>query len=75
MTARTPITGACVWHGQDMASSPRWQRDLTPAALAEIDAALRAVQRRGLAWHAITRQDFPLEQAADQLAAVAEELE
>jgi hypothetical protein len=75
MTTRTPITGACVWHGRDIATSPRWQRDLTPAALAEIDAALRAVQRRGLAWHAITRNDFPLEQAADLLADAAEELE
>jgi len=43
-----PIGGACVWHGHDMAESKRWQRQLSPLQLAEIDAALRGARARGL---------------------------
>jgi hypothetical protein len=75
MTEPQPITGACVWHGRDMAASRRWIRVLPPDAVAEIDAALRAVRRRNLAWHAITRADFPLPRAAALLADIRGELE
>jgi hypothetical protein len=75
MTTRTPITGACAWLGSDMARSTRWQRDLTPAAIAEIDAALREVQKRGLAWQEVTRENFPLPGLAPLFADMAEELE
>ena len=75
MTAPAPIAGACVWHGRDMAKSRRWIRALAPDTLAEIDAALRAVRRRGLAWHAIARDDFPLPRSAGLLDDVRGELE
>ncbi len=72
---RNPITGPCAWHGKDMARSRRWVRELPPAALAEIDAALAAVKRRGLAWHEITAADFPLPSLAPLVADIADELE
>jgi Taurine catabolism dioxygenase TauD, TfdA family len=75
MTNLKPITGACAWHGSDMARSTRWIRDLPPAAIDEIDAALRAMQRRGLAWPEVTRRAFPLPTLAPLLAEIAEELE
>src|SRR5262249_34424621 len=55
-----PLTRASGWHGAPMARSTRWTRELSPAMLDEIEAALRRVQRRGLAWNAVTRDDFPL---------------
>jgi len=55
-----PIAGACVWHGSEIAHSPRWRRRLSPAQLAEIDAALAAVRARGLAWDEMDAADFPL---------------
>jgi len=55
-----PIAGACVWHGSEMAHSSRWLRRLSAAQLTEIDAALRAVRARGLAWEEIAAADFPL---------------
>jgi hypothetical protein len=55
-----PITGACVWHGSDMARSRRWRRLLSSEQLAEIDAALAAARRRGLGWEEMTAVDFPL---------------
>jgi hypothetical protein len=75
VTALRPITGACVWHGRDMAYSRRWVHDFTPPMLQEIDTALRGAQRRGLAWHDVTREAFPLPLSAGLLAEAAEELE
>jgi len=75
MSAHTPITGPCAWIGRDMVRSRRWIRDLGPTDIAALDAALLAVERRGLAWHAITREDFPLPGLARLFADIREELE
>jgi hypothetical protein len=75
MTTPAPLTGACVWHGRDMAQSRRWIRELAPDAIAEIDAAVRAVRRRNLAWPAIARADFPLPRSQRLLADIRDELE
>ncbi len=75
MTIPAPIEGDCVWHGRDMAGSRRWIRPFAPDALAEIDAALRGVRRRGLAWLAIAREDFPLPRTETLLADIRDELE
>jgi hypothetical protein len=75
MTTPAPIAGASVWHGRDMAQSRRWVRVLAPETVAEIDAALHAVRRRGLAWDAVARADFPLPRAAALLDDIRDELE
>ncbi len=75
MTGRVPLTGASVWLGSEMASSTRWIRDLPADAVDEIDAALQAVRRKGLAWHQITRADFPLPTLDVLFEDIAEELE
>jgi Taurine catabolism dioxygenase TauD, TfdA family len=75
MTDLAPITGACAWLGKDIARSTRWVRDLEPADIAEIEAALEGVERRGLAWHEIRRADFPLPNLGALLSDIAEELE
>ena len=75
MSVRQPISGDFVWHGADIARSPRWIRDLPRAAIDEIDAALAFVRRRRLAWNAIAREDFSLPFTARHLSDVAAELE
>ena len=75
MTELAPITGACAWLGKDIAHSTRWIRDLRPADVAEIEAALEGVERRGLAWHEIRREDFLLPNLGALLSEIAEELE
>jgi hypothetical protein len=75
MTDRHKITGTCAWLGGEMASSTRWQRDLGPDAVAAIDAALHEVQCRGLAWHEVTRESFPLPGLAGLFADIQDELE
>jgi len=71
----TPIAGPEAWLGRDMTASSDWIRPFAPREIDEIDAALRAVQRRGLAWPKFGRDDFPLPILARGLAAVLDELE
>ncbi|HEY7204292.1 MAG TPA: TauD/TfdA family dioxygenase [Methylomirabilota bacterium] len=70
-----PITGPPVWRGDDLARSTDWIRPLSPSAIAEIDAALRAVQARGLAWRDVGPADFPLPGLSADLAQVSHDLE
>src|SRR5258706_14301709 len=75
MTTHTALAGRDAWLGEAMADSPAWVRELSAAALAEIDAALRDVRRRGVPWQSITRADFPLPSLGTLLHDVATELE
>jgi Taurine catabolism dioxygenase TauD, TfdA family len=70
---RRPLTDPCAWQGREMTENPRWQRDLTPAEIGEIDRAQRAVQ--GMAWREVTAEAFPLPGMTDRFAEIAEELE
>jgi hypothetical protein len=70
-----PISGPQAWLGRDMGSAHDWIRPLSPAAVAEIDAALEAVQRRGLAGPKFGREDFPLPTFPRELTAILDELE
>jgi Taurine catabolism dioxygenase TauD, TfdA family len=74
-TTAPPIGGRCAWRGAELATSSDWIRPISAAAIDELDAALRAVKARGLAWHDITRDDFPLAGFRAELAAVSDELE
>jgi hypothetical protein len=64
-----------VWRGVDLERSPEWIRAITPAEVDELDAALGAVQRRGLDWRQLTRDDFSIPRLARSLAEVSRELE
>src|SRR5262245_8544609 len=72
---RHPLDAPCAWHGRDMAASSRWLRDLSARDLAEIDSALKSVQKQGLAWHEVTAEKFPLPSLRKRLLEIAEELE
>jgi hypothetical protein len=58
-----------------MANSSRWIRALEPADIAEIDAALRSTQAKGVPWHETTADDFPLDRLGARLDEIADELE
>ena len=77
MTTATaqPIVGPEAWRGAELARSTDWIRPLSGAAIDELDVALRAVERRGLGWREITREDFPLSTLSAELARVSDELE
>jgi Taurine catabolism dioxygenase TauD, TfdA family len=74
-TPAPPLAGPMVWRGADLARSTDWIRTLDSAEVDELDAALQAARRRGLAWPSMTREDFPIPRLARTLAEVARELE
>jgi hypothetical protein len=76
MTATAmPIGGRQAWLGSELAASSDWIHRVSAVAVAEIDAALRAVQRRGLDWPDFGPAEFPLPTFARELAGVLDELE
>ena len=54
-----PITGSCVWHGDEMAGSPRWQRSIIPRRSSPRSTARSPPRRRG-GWEVMDAADFPL---------------
>jgi len=75
VTATRPIQGPEVWRGEALARSTDWIHEISAAEQAELDAALREVQRRGLGWRELRREDFAIPRFARALARVSEELE
>ena len=58
---RQPIQGTSAWFAADMrAREAEWTHHLSPTETAEIEAALKSVQARGLDIADISREDFPL---------------
>src|SRR5215470_1667745 len=72
---RKLLEGPEVWSGAELEAAGDWRFQLTAPMLAEIDAALAGVKRRGIAWDAMERADFPLPQTAPLLAEIARRLE
>ena len=59
--SRRPIEGPSAWTGADMRGrEAEWSYRLSPSEIAEIEAALKSVQARGLDIADIRREDFPL---------------
>jgi hypothetical protein len=69
------ITGPAAWRGTDLQGDSSWLHPLTPAAVAEIDAALAHVKAQGLRFPDFGRNDFPLQALASELQRHADELE
>ena len=55
-----PVESPAVWLGRDLAKTDKWIHRLSDDEIAELDAALRQTQERGLAIIDIGREDFPL---------------
>ena len=76
MVLTQQITGPAAWTGRSLEGDGSWSHRLSDAALASLDAALRSVQARGLAFPDLVRDDFPVDPAlAAELARHADELE
>jgi hypothetical protein len=71
---RGPIEGPSVWYGPDLANSDEWIYELSSAEQAEILAALRDVQQRGLDIQDIRRGDFPLPAFGARLDALRQDV-
>ena len=70
-----PMAGPEAWLGADVARSPEWIQPVPVRALAEMDAALRGLERRGLGWPRFGRDEFPLPMFSGELTGALDELE
>ena len=72
---RQPLHGPFVWTGDELAHATDWQFNLTPVMADEIDAALVAFKRRGIAWPEMRRGHFEIPRTADLLGEISTALE
>ena len=70
-----PFQSRSAWTARGMADPNDWVHRVSNADIAEIDAALRHVQSRGLGIPDITRETFPLDGLAASLAEIRREVE
>ncbi len=75
MIPTQPIEGPFAWRGREIQSSTDWIETLSPAEIAEVEAAMRSVKQRGLKLHEVRRRDFPLPTLSRRLARTARDLE
>src|SRR5262245_28807691 len=76
MTDRArPIGGPAAWRAEDLARSTDWIWEISAESAREIEAALRAVQRRQLPWPAIRKEDFAVPSLVRPLAEISRVLE
>lgn len=69
-----PVIDPAGWRAADMRTSDRWIRTFGPEQIAEVRAAVAAIERRGMAIVDIRRRDFPLPKTAALLADVGREI-
>ena len=73
--ALTAVGGPAAWHGPDMAKRMQeWTHSFTGDELAELDAAVEVVCKRGLDVIDIRQEDFPLPLLGPRLAEIRREL-
>jgi len=65
-------TGPAAWYGPEMARRSDWQMPLTPAEIAEVEAATKSLAAREADIAAIKPPDFPLPTLGRKLAARVE---
>ena len=64
------IDGPAAWYGPDMAARRDWLEELTPAEIAEVEAATARAAESGSELAHIAKEDFPLPQLAPRLARI-----
>ncbi len=68
------ITGLSAWYGPALAKDRSWIEVLTPTELAEIDAAVRAVNAAGIDLAHIRKEHFPLPAFGRRLARITDDV-
>jgi hypothetical protein len=69
-----PVRDPAAWTADDLASDQGWIYQLTEGDIAELDAAVRAIEDRGLDILEITKTDFVVPSFARRLDAICEDI-
>src|SRR3954462_582470 len=72
---RRHIDEPCAWKAEDLRRDPSWIYELSKNEIAEIEAALKAVNQAGVPLLNIRARDFPLAAAAQRMRDVSNQLE
>ena len=72
---RQPVREPSAWKAAELRQDPSWIYTLTTAEIAEIEAALKAVNAAGTPLLEIRPRDFPLPTLATRLREVSRQLE
>ncbi len=69
-----PVDSPAAWMGRDLAGSTAWQYRVDGADLADLEAAMASVRRKGLKLIDVRREDFPLPRFSRKLVELRHEL-
>lgn len=72
---REPYASPAAWLAADMRKTSDWIYHVTDSEIAELDAALRQVKARGLAFWQVTKADFPLPGFSRRIADIVSAIE
>lgn len=72
---REPISGACVWHGSELAARQDWCFSLSQDMWSELQAATKDAVRQSRAWQTVDSHNFQIPQTAVLLEGIANFLE
>ena len=75
LIVKHPLTGPAAWTGDSLAGDEGWIHRLSASDVAALDAALAALEARGLRFPDFDRDDFPIGPLASRLPGWAAELE
>ena len=64
------ISGLSAWYGPDVAARADWIEPLSPAELAEVEAASARFTQSGSDWQGLSAEDFPLPTLSQRLARI-----
>ena len=65
-----PLGGDSAWYGPDIADQAEWIELLSPAELAEIEAAAQRLAQREIDWQTVSHDDFPLPTLKQRMSGV-----
>ena len=69
-----PVIDPAGWTKEEIAASTDWMHELSPAEVADLDAAVGAVRARGLELMEVARADFPLPTLGPVLDSIARDV-
>jgi hypothetical protein len=69
-----PVVDPAAWTKEEMTASDEWIYHLTDEDIADLDAAIRGIEARGMDIIDITKENFPLPVLGKSLALIREEL-
>lgn len=73
-TPMQPIVDPAAWYPEDISGTESWRYQVSEGEVADLDAALAGIERRGLEIAAIRREDFAIGRLGERLGDIRRQL-